>query len=236
MQNVEWTIHSLHKWFWVTNLCPILDTGEMAVNKTDVNPWLHDVTMLWADKQKTKSKIFAVMLSRIKLWGKQGEGRWNGGYRRCYLRCGVRWAFPGEKAFGQKPESSEEGGMALSRKHIPSDGDELGTFARFRGWKEKEEEKKHWTFTKFKFQINKEKFNLGQILKKHSLCFWNLNMTGNPVLHLSGNPRLVCLRSSKRPLWPEWRQQGEDGGRWGWGTLAEGRAVDISNPQKPSSF
>lgn len=74
--------------------------------------------------------------------------------------------------------------------------------------------------------------NLEHILKIYLLFFWNLNLTGNPVWHISGNPRFVCLRSIKEIMWPKGRQEGEDGGRWEGGTFAEGRVVDISNPQK----
>lgn len=78
--------------------------------------------------------------------------------------------------------------------------------------------------------------NVGHIYTKKSFvvylrlkCHWETCI-------LSGNPSLGCLRSSKRPVWPEWRQQGEDGGRWRRGKLAEGSVVEISYPEKPSRY
>lgn len=58
------------------------------------------------------------------------------------MRCGVRRVLPEEKAFGQKPESSEEGDTAASGKHISSDGNELGAVARFKGKKKRRRKEK----------------------------------------------------------------------------------------------
>lgn len=109
-----------------------------------------------------------VKSGKIRLRGKLGEARWNGEHGHCYLRCGVRRTLPEDKAFGQKPESSEEGDMAPSGKHISSDGNELGAVARFKGEKKKKKRKiGHSLNLNFRQTMN----NLEHILKIYLLFF-----------------------------------------------------------------